>query len=107
MSIVEMDPNRVIADWLDLLRTEYTRRAPSGKDGERIPIDLLSEFSGIRRGAHPSEPCRGIEHRATIGPLDGEALIAIEVKVAGRRIDCHGGNGTAGSDHAVKGGRPP
>ena len=30
MSIVEMDPNRIIADWLDLLRTEYTRRAPSG-----------------------------------------------------------------------------
>ena len=107
MSIVEMDPNRVVAHGLDLLRTESTRRSARGKDGERIPIDLLSEFPGIRGGAHPSEPCRGIEHRATIGPLDGEALIAIEMKVAGRQIDSHGGNGTAGSDHAVKAGRPP
>ncbi len=105
MSVVEVNPNRVITHRLDAFRAEPVWSA-AGEDGQGIPGDFLPEFPSIRGGAHPSEPCRRIEDGPTIRPLDGEPLIAIEVKVARWQIDGHGRNGTVRSDHAVKVGRP-
>ena len=91
MAVVEVDSDRVISDRLETLRAKLLRAASGGEHGQWIPVDLLAEFSGIRGGAHAAEPRRRIEDAASVGPLDGETLIAIEVKVAGRQIDGHGG----------------
>ena len=91
MAVVEVDSDRVVSDRLEAFGAKLFGPAAGGEDGQRIPVDLLAEFSGICGWAHPAEPCRRIEDAASVGPLDGETLIAIEVKVAGRHVDGHGG----------------
>ena len=86
MTIAEQDSDGVVADRLDPGGGDGAITAGGGKHGQRIALQFLAKFPGVRRGAHPSQPAHGIVDSTSIRPFHVQADRSVKVEADGGGI---------------------